>query len=116
MSLILFLFYTSKLLEICNRLKEGLLGIGFVDDVNLLAYSQSTETNCQILEGAHTKLVKWAHQHGIRFALQKYKLVHFSRSRKGKFNMKAKIQLGETEKEPTQDVRILGVQVDSKLQ
>jgi hypothetical protein len=52
----------------------------------------------------------------MHFALHKYELVYFSCSRKGKFNLKAKIQLGETEKEPTQDVHILGVQVDSKLQ
>jgi hypothetical protein len=49
------------------------------------------------------------------FALKKYKLVYFSHSRKGKFNLKARIQLDETEKEPTQDVHILDVQVDSKL-
>ena len=58
LSPILFLFYTSELLEICNRPKEGLSGIGFADDVNLLAYSQSTETNCQVLERAYTKLLK----------------------------------------------------------
>jgi len=116
LSPILFLFYTSELLEIYNQLKEGLSGIGFADNVNLLAYSHSTETNCRVLEGAHTKLLKWASQHGMCFAPKKYKLVHFSHSRKDKFNLKARIQLGETEKEPTQDVHILGVQVDSKLQ
>jgi hypothetical protein len=55
---ILFLFYTSELLEIYNWLKEELSAIEFVDDVNLLAYSQSTETNCQVLERAYTKLLK----------------------------------------------------------
>ena len=75
----------------------------------LLAYSQSTETNCQVLEEAHTKLLKWASQHRMHFALKKYKLVYFSHSRKDKFNLKARIQLGETEKEPTQDVHILGI-------
>jgi hypothetical protein len=49
------------------------------------------------------------------FALYKYKLVYFSYSRKSKFNLKAKIQLDKTEKEPIQDVYILEVQVDSKL-
>jgi hypothetical protein len=58
LSSILFLFYISELLEIYNRPKEGLSAIGFADDVNLLAYSQSTETNCQTLEGAYTKLLK----------------------------------------------------------
>jgi hypothetical protein len=50
------------------------------------------------------------------FVPQKYELVHFSCSRKSKFDLRAKIQLEETEKEPTQDVYILKVQVDSKLQ
>jgi hypothetical protein len=58
LSLILFLFYTSELLEIYNQLKERLSGIGFADNVNLLAYSQSTEANCQTLEGAYIKLLK----------------------------------------------------------
>jgi hypothetical protein len=116
LSPILFLFYTSELLEIYNQPKEGLSAIGFADNVNLLAYSHSTETNCWVLEEAHTKLLKWASQHRMRFAPKKYELVYFSHSRKGKFNLKARIQLGETEKEPTQDVHILDVQVDSKLQ
>jgi hypothetical protein len=58
LSPILFLFYISELLKIYNRLKEGLSAIGFADDVNLLVYSQSTETNCQTLERAYTKLLK----------------------------------------------------------
>jgi hypothetical protein len=58
LSSILFLFYTSELLEIYNQLKEGLSGIGFADDVNLLAYSYFTETNCWVLEKVYTKLLK----------------------------------------------------------
>jgi hypothetical protein len=50
------------------------------------------------------------------FVSKKYKLVYFSYSRKDKFNLKARIQLDETEKEPIQDIYILEVQVDSKLQ
>jgi hypothetical protein len=58
LSPILFLFYTSELLEIYNQPKERLSAIGFTDNVNLLVYSQSTETNCQTLEEAYTKLLK----------------------------------------------------------
>jgi hypothetical protein len=50
----------------------------------------------------------------MRFALKKYKLIHFSCNRK--FNLKAKIQLKRIKKAPTKNVYILGVQVDSKLQ
>jgi hypothetical protein len=47
------------------------MGIGFSDDVNLLVHSQSTEANCRKLEGTHEKLLKWAHQHGMRFSPKK---------------------------------------------
>jgi hypothetical protein len=107
LSSILFLFYISELLEIYNQSKERLSEIGFADDVNLLVYSQSTEANCQTLERAYTKLLKWTSQHRIHFALKKYKLVYFSYNRK--FNLKAKIQLEEIEKASTKDVYILGV-------
>src|SRR5277367_140828 len=96
LSPILFLLYTASLHEICNRPKEGLGGIGFADDVNLLAYSQSTEDNCRKLERVYQELSQWAAKHGMRFAPQKYELIHFSRKTK-KFNMQASIQIGETE-------------------
>jgi len=43
---ILFLFYNAELLEICNASKIRTSGIGFMDDVNMLAYGPSTEGNC----------------------------------------------------------------------
>ena len=36
---ILFLFYNSELLDLCQQPKEGLSAIGFADDINMLAYS-----------------------------------------------------------------------------
>ena len=39
LSPILFLFYNSELLDLCQRPKEGLSAIGFADDINMLAYS-----------------------------------------------------------------------------
>jgi len=45
LSSILFLFYNSKLLDICQHLKEGLSAVGFVDDINILVYSRSIESN-----------------------------------------------------------------------
>jgi hypothetical protein len=55
LSPILFLFYNSELLDLCQRPKEGLSAVGFADDVNMLAFSRSTETNCRILEAGHTR-------------------------------------------------------------
>ena len=81
LSPILFLFYNSELLDLCQRLKEGLSAIGFADDVNMLAYSRSTERNCRILEAGHARCLLWARRHGMKFAPNKYELIHFTRSR-----------------------------------
>jgi len=64
--------------------------IGFADDLNALAYSKSTQQNCQKLEELHTECLEWASRHGISFALDKYKLVHFTRSTR-KFDLQASI-------------------------
>ena len=53
----------------------------------------------------------------MKFAPKKYELIHFTR-RRTKFNLQAgvKIEGMEEIKRPSKDIRILGVQVDSKLQ
>jgi hypothetical protein len=80
LSPILFLFYNSELLDLCQRPKEGLTAVGFADDVNMLAFSRSTETNCRILETGHSRCLDWAKRHGMKFAPTKYELIHFTRS------------------------------------
>src|SRR5436305_3939131 len=55
LSLVLFLFYNSELLDLCNQPKEGLSAIGFADDVNMLAYGRLTKSNCCILEAGHAR-------------------------------------------------------------
>jgi hypothetical protein len=57
LSPILFLLYIVELYEICNRPWEGVLGIGFVDDTNLLVYLESTKENCKKLERVYRKLL-----------------------------------------------------------
>jgi len=86
LSPILFLFYNSELLDLCQRPKEGLSAIGFADDVNMLAYSRSTESNCRILEAGHTRCLAWARRHRMKFVPSKYELIHFTRSRR-QFNL-----------------------------
>jgi hypothetical protein len=46
LSPILFLLYNEELLRIANRPNLGVHSIGFVDDLNLLAYSKSTAELC----------------------------------------------------------------------
>jgi Reverse transcriptase (RNA-dependent DNA polymerase) len=43
---ILYLFYNADLLENCENIRLRTSAIGFVDDVNILTYGESTEQNC----------------------------------------------------------------------
>ena len=76
LSLILYLFYNVDLLEICNRSGTNTSAIGFIDDVNILAYSTSTEENCKTLKRLHKKCKRWALKYSSVFASDKYKLIY----------------------------------------
>jgi len=63
---ILFLLFALILLLM---LEEGpITALGFIDDTNILTFIKTTEENCQRLEAAHTKCLRWAAQHGAAFA------------------------------------------------
>jgi hypothetical protein len=109
----LFLFYNAPLLEVLNQLSPQLSAIGFADDINLLTYSKSTAENCAALESAHEQCLEWASTHGMRFALQKYKLTHFTQ--KNGFNLKAPVQVQGRTIAPSPVVQILGLQLDTRL-
>jgi exonuclease III len=111
---VLFLFFIADLLDATNNEALRTSSFGFVDDTHILTYGNSTERNCRILEETHKKCEEWSRTHGSKFAPKKYELIHFAKSPKG-FNMQASIKIGETEKVATSHVRVLGVQVDSKL-
>jgi hypothetical protein len=113
LSPILFLFYNAPLLEAVYQPDLPMLPLGFADDVNLLTYGPSTATTCASLELAHDKCLDWARTHGMRFAPNKYTLTHFTR-RRG-FDLQAPVRLREVTVQPEPSVRILGIQVDSKL-
>ena len=111
---IIFLFFIADLLDTTNNEARQISAIGFVDDVNVLVYSPSTETNCRKLERIHRECAQWAATHGARFAPDKYEVIHFSRASK-KFNMQATPRIDGLRREAKDHVRILGVEVDSKL-
>ena len=52
---ILYLFYNTDLLDICERLGTCTSNLKFIDDVNILAYSTGTEENCKTLEKVYKK-------------------------------------------------------------
>jgi len=111
---ILYLFYNADLLESCESLRLRTSTTGFVDDVNILTYSESTEQNCKKLAEIHMECQKWARKHGSQFCPDKYELIHFSRTKK-KFNMSAEVRLEGQSVGPKTDIRILGVRLDSAL-
>ena len=65
---ILYLFYNADLLDICKRPGTRTSGLGFVNNVNILAYSTSIKKNCKTLERLHKECEKWANRHGVVFA------------------------------------------------
>ena len=114
LSPILFLFYNAELLEICAGPRSETSAVGYVDDVNILAVGTSTEDNCRKIERVHKRCLKWAEKSGMKFAPQKYELVHFTRSRKA-FNLEATVNITGAQIEPKGEVRVLGVWLDAKL-
>ena len=110
---ILFLFYNAELIERCGEKDSRLDRIGFVDDMNMVAFGRSTEDNCRRLEQAHEQCVYWASRHGAKFAPEKYELMHFSRRKC--YDMTATIQIGDRTIQPAKVMRILGVWLDPTL-
>ena len=86
----------------------------FIDDVNILTYSTSTEENCKTLETIHRRSEAWAARHEAAFAPAKYQLIHLSKNSK-KFNMQATVNIVNNIVNSKIDIRVLGVQIDTAL-
>ena len=113
LSPILFLFYMSELHHTIHIPEKGVSAIGFADDTNLLAFFPSLKSNLLKLRTTHSKCLDWAGRHGMKFAPEKYELLHFSRRRTD--NLQLSLRLGEVVLQPKEEVRILGLHYDSKL-
>ena len=46
---ILYLFYNANLLNLCENVRLRFYIIEFINDINILMYSELTERNCEIL-------------------------------------------------------------------
>ena len=113
LSPILFLFYNGPLLKRLESTNLPISPLGYADDVNLLAFPNTTANNCSALEQAHRICMHWAAKHGMKFALQKYTLTHFTKQCSQDTN--EVINLEHVTVSPTTSVRILGVILDTKL-
>ena len=107
------MFYNGPLLEALDKAGLPITPVGFADDINILAYGPTTSHNCRNLQASHDICLEWARKHGMRFALEKYTLTHFAKSRK--FDINTPITLGETVVNLEPSVKVLGVILDSKL-
>lgn len=114
LSPILFLFFSADLLDICARSGSSISGLGFVDDTTVITHGSTTDETCANLDGIHRELVQCAKAHGVTFAPKKYELMHMTRTPRN-HNMKRTLTVEGAEIKPSTDIRILGVQVDSKL-
>ena len=103
----------SELHHTIHKPEKGVLAIGFADDTNLLAFSPSLKSNLLKLRITHSKCLDWAGRHGMKFAPEKYELLHFSRRRTD--NLQLSLRLGEVVLQPKEEVCILGLHYDSKL-
>jgi hypothetical protein len=112
LSPILFLLFAAELLF---QFETGpVQGSGFVDDTNLITFSDSAQQNCRALERAHDKCLSWARRHGVQFSPDKYKLIHFTHKRSPRDTM-APIHIEGFDGKPCEELKVLGVWMDQKL-
>lgn len=111
---ILFLFYNAELIDICNPPYEWAIGIGFVDDANILAYGKTTEETTQHLKRLHDRCMAWARRYGATFAPEKYGLMHFTAATSW-LHINLSLDLDGTIVAPVQSLWVLGLILDPKL-
>src|SRR5438034_10720508 len=74
-SSILFLIYIKDIFSEINSMQ--IRSPSYVDDIGLVASSESIEENCLILENAAEKLLQLQNQNNIQFDMEKIELIHF---------------------------------------
>jgi len=114
LSPILYLFYNADLIEECNK-EESVGSTGYIDDVAILAWGNTTEETCQKLGKALGKAQHWATTHASVFAPEKFQLTHFTRARK-RIDTAKPIQTAWGEVKPKTTCKYLGLTLDMKLQ
>ena len=103
------------LIEEYTKLKLHLQIKGFIENIYLLIYGESIETNYYILKKVYEVYLKLARIYSLTFAFKKYELVYFIRTPK-RFNIKAVVDLRSTITESKYNIRVLGLYVDSKVE
>jgi hypothetical protein len=107
-SLIFILFYNANLVDACSIPTVPTSGMGFVDNVNALAFSKTTEDNCITLRSVNECCLEGAKRHGASFASEKYILVHFTKART-KHNTSCLLTFPPFTISPNLSARVFGV-------
>nr|XP_036581842.1 zinc knuckle [Colletotrichum truncatum]KAF6790285.1 zinc knuckle [Colletotrichum truncatum] len=113
LSPILYLFYNADILDRCNQGQET-LATGFIDDVAILAWAETTEETCRKLQDALDEAEDWATTHASVFAPEKFQLVHFTRAR-SRINTNTPLQSKWGEIHPKPTCKYLGLTMDAIL-
>ncbi|KAF4994823.1 hypothetical protein FGRMN_5557 [Fusarium graminum] len=125
---ILFLFYTAPMLSrISNEEWKPerpdlfpsvrFYAFAYIDDTYIMVVSPSYKENCEALMFAHDEILKWAGSVGASFSTGKYHLMHFKApwSREPDCKLTVEIEGFDTEHEPVEKLKVLGVIIDRQL-
>ncbi len=113
-SLILFLFFNTSLIEKCEALEIKIKVLDFVNDINILIYDKITESICKSLSWAHDVCAKWAWTHDATFASEKYEFTYFIHKLK-RFDMTVSLHIENLIIKLKLNVQVLEVQLNMKL-
>jgi hypothetical protein len=113
-SSIFYLFYNADLLKIFEKSSRRVAVVSLINDINFLTYDIFTKQNCRTLKHLHKECETWNRRHEIIFASIKYELVHLARNHR-RFNMQIELRIEEIQKSFAFYVRVLNVQMNSKL-
>ena len=73
---ILFILYTADLVRMCNEMDPAATCIAFSDDLTLLAVGRTTAETTATLARLNQACLQWARNWGMKFAPEKYELIH----------------------------------------
>jgi hypothetical protein len=111
---IFYLFYNVDLLKVFEKSLRRIAIVSFVNDINFLIYDIFTKQNCRTLKRFHQECETWNRRYKIAFALIKYELIHLIKNHR-RFNMQVKLRIEAIQKTSALYVRVLSVQMNSKL-
>lgn len=114
LSPILYLFYNADLLELCHDPRSLISSSGYADDINIYIFGPTTKDICEALAEVHGKCQESARRHCSKFARAKYELLHLSNN-PGRYNMEEELIIDEVHIQSKENIRILGMQMDSRL-